>query len=50
MLLKARHYGKPVSLGVSGPKMSRADGVKRIEGYAKRSTEACVKMIRRLAK
>ena len=44
------HYGKPVSLGVSGPKMSRADGVKRIEGYAKRSTEACVKMIRRLAK
>jgi 6,7-dimethyl-8-ribityllumazine synthase len=40
--------GKPVSLGVSGPKMSRADGVKRIEGYAKRSVETTVKMIRRL--
>lgn len=41
-------HDKPVSLGVSGPKMTRADGVKRIEGYAKRATEACVKMIRRL--
>ena len=42
------HYGKPVTLGVSGPKMTRADAVKRIDGYAKRATEACVKMIRRL--
>jgi|TARA_B100001971_G_scaffold185673_1_gene185104 6,7-dimethyl-8-ribityllumazine synthase len=40
--------GKPVSLGISGPKMSRADAVRRIEGYAKRSTETVVKMIRRL--
>jgi 6,7-dimethyl-8-ribityllumazine synthase len=40
--------GKPVSLGVSGPKMTRADGVKRIEGYAKRSVESALKMIRRL--
>jgi 6,7-dimethyl-8-ribityllumazine synthase len=40
--------GKPVSLGISGPKMSRADGVKRIEGYAKRSVESALKMIRRL--
>jgi len=40
--------GKPVSLGVSGPKMSRLDSVNRIESYAKRSTEAAVKMIRRL--
>lgn len=40
--------GKPVSLGISGPKMSRLDSVKRIESYAKRSTEAAVKMIRML--
>ncbi len=40
--------GKPVSLGISGPKMTRADGVKRIESYAKRSVEGAVKMIRRL--
>lgn len=40
--------GKPVSLGISGPGMTRADGVKRIESYAKRSVEAAVKMIRRL--
>ena len=41
-------FEKPVSLGVSGPKMSHMDGVKRIEEYAKRSTESCIKMIRRL--
>ena len=41
--------GKPVALGVSGPKMTRADGVKRIESYAKRSVESALKMIRRLA-
>ncbi len=40
--------GKPISLGVSGPKMTRADGVKRIDGYAKRSVESALKMIRRL--
>ncbi len=40
--------GKPVSLGVSGPKMTHAAGVARIEGYAKRSVESCLKMIRRL--
>ena len=40
--------GKPISLGVSGPKMSRADGVKRIDSYAKRSVESALKMIRRL--
>lgn len=40
--------GKPVSLGVSGPKMTRLDGMKRIESYAKRSTESVVKMLRRL--
>jgi len=40
--------GKPVSLGISGPGMTRADGVKRIESYAKRSVESALKMIRRL--
>ena len=40
--------GKPVSLGVSGPGMTRADGIKRIETYAKRSVESALKMIRRL--
>ena len=41
-------YGKPVALGISGPGMSRADGVKRIESYAKRSVETALKMIRNL--
>jgi len=40
--------GKPVSLGISGPGMTRADGVKRIDSYAKRSVESALKMIRRL--
>ena len=40
--------GKPVSLGISGPRMTRADGLKRIESYAKSATEAAVKMIRLL--
>jgi len=41
-------YSKPVSLGISGPKMTRQDGVRRIEEYAKRSCESAIKMIRRL--
>ena len=40
--------GKPIALGISGPGMTRADGVKRIESYAKRSVETAIKMIRRL--
>lgn len=40
--------GKPVSLGISGPKMSHADAVKRIETYSKRAVETAVKLIRRL--
>ena len=39
---------KPVSLGISGPGMTRADGVSRIESYAKRSVESCLKMLRNL--
>jgi len=40
--------GKPVALGISGPGMTRADGIKRIESYAKRSVETALKMVRRL--
>ena len=41
-------YDKPVTLGVTGPKITHAGAVDRIEEYAKRSVEACVKMMRRL--
>jgi 6,7-dimethyl-8-ribityllumazine synthase len=41
-------FNKPVALGISGPKMSRADAVKRLDGYAKRSVESCFKMLRNL--
>ncbi|MEM3525877.1 MAG: 6,7-dimethyl-8-ribityllumazine synthase [Candidatus Jordarchaeaceae archaeon] len=46
----AVEYGKPVSLGVSGPGMTRAEATERIEEYAKRSVEAAVKMVRLLKK
>ena len=39
-------YNKPIALGISGPKMSRADAVKRLDGYAKRSVESCFKMLK----
>ena len=41
-------YSKPVSLGVTGPKISRAESMERIGEYAKRAVESCLKMIRRL--
>ena len=41
-------FDKPVSLGISGPKMTRIDALKRIDKMAKESVESCVKMIRRL--
>ena len=41
-------YSKPVSLGITGPKISRAESMERIDEYAKRSVESCLKMIRRL--
>ena len=43
----ALEYRKPVSLGVSGPGMTRLQGTERIDEYAKRSVEAAVKMVRR---
>lgn len=48
MMDLALEYGKPVSLGVSGPGMTRAEATERIEEYAKRSVEAAVKMVVRL--
>lgn len=41
-------FDKPVSLGVSGPGMTRVEAVERIEDFARRSVESVVKMIRRL--
>lgn len=38
-------YGKPVSLGIAGPGMSRLEAHKRIE-YAKRAVDAAVKMVK----
>jgi len=43
----ALEFGKPVTLGISGPKMSRPDAHRRID-YSKRAVEAAVKMVRRL--
>jgi 6,7-dimethyl-8-ribityllumazine synthase len=45
----ALEYDKPVSLGISGPKISRAESVQRIEGYSKRAVETVVKMIKKLS-
>ena len=43
-------YGKPVALGVAGPRMTRAQGTARIDEYAKRSVESAVKLARRMQK
>mgnify|MGYP001252444616 FL=1 len=40
-------YDKPVSLGISGPGMTRLEAHQRVD-YAKRAVEAAVKMYRRL--
>jgi 6,7-dimethyl-8-ribityllumazine synthase len=39
--------GKPVTLGISGPGMTRLDAHKRVE-YGKRAVEAAIKMCTRL--
>ncbi len=41
-------FDKPVTLGITGPKMSRADAQKRVD-YAKRAVEAAVKLLQRLS-
>ncbi|MCJ7444672.1 MAG: 6,7-dimethyl-8-ribityllumazine synthase, partial [Methanotrichaceae archaeon] len=40
-------HDKPVTLGITGPKMSRPDAHKRID-YAKRAVEAAVKLLKSL--
>ncbi len=40
-------YDKPVTLGISGPGMTRMEATERID-YAKRAVESAVKMIQRL--
>jgi len=46
----AVEYGKPVSLGISGPGMTRLQAFDRVNDYARRSVEAAVKMVKRLEK
>jgi 6,7-dimethyl-8-ribityllumazine synthase len=41
-------HGKPVTLGVSGPGMTRAQGQARIDDYARRSVESAVKLVKRM--
>jgi 6,7-dimethyl-8-ribityllumazine synthase len=43
----ALEYNKPVSLGISGPGMSRIEAHARVK-YAKRAVEAVVKMIKKM--
>ena len=40
-------YGKPVTLGISGPGMGRIAAHERVD-YARRAVEAAVKLVRRL--
>jgi 6,7-dimethyl-8-ribityllumazine synthase len=40
-------YNKPVTLGVSGPGMTRLEAQERVD-YAKRAVEAAVKLVKRL--
>jgi 6,7-dimethyl-8-ribityllumazine synthase len=40
-------YGKPVTLGISGPGMGRIAAQERVD-YAKRAVEAAVKLVKRL--
>jgi 6,7-dimethyl-8-ribityllumazine synthase len=46
----AVQYGKPVTLGVSGPGMTRLQGEERIDEYAKRAVESAVKLVKRSQK
>lgn len=40
-------YNKPITLGISGPGMTRLEAHKRVE-YGKRAVEAAVKLVKRL--
>ncbi len=43
-------YGKPVTLGISGPGMNRMQALARVDDYARRAVEAAVKLVKRLRK
>lgn len=43
----ALEYGKPVTLGIAGPGMTRMEAHQRVD-YAKRAVEAAVKLVQRL--
>jgi 6,7-dimethyl-8-ribityllumazine synthase len=43
-------YGKPVTLGISGPGMTRMQALERVNDYARRAVEAAVKMVKQLEK
>jgi 6,7-dimethyl-8-ribityllumazine synthase len=40
-------FGKPVSLGISGPGLTRLEALERVD-YSKRAVESVVKMVKRL--
>lgn len=42
-------YEKPISLGIIGPGVTRAQATKRIDTYAKRAVETAVKMTKSIA-
>ena len=42
--------GKPITLGISGPGMTRIQALERVNEYARRAVEAAVKMAKRLEK
>lgn len=44
----ALEYGKPVTLGVSGPGETFLQAQQRIEGYACRAVESAVNLVRRI--
>ena len=39
-------YEKPVSLGISGPKMTRMDAFNRIDRMAKNAVDCCAKLLK----
>lgn len=41
-------FGKPVTLGISGPGMTRLEAADRVE-YGKRAVESAIKLVQRLA-
>jgi 6,7-dimethyl-8-ribityllumazine synthase len=43
----ALEFGRPVTLGISGPGMTRLEAQERID-YAKRAVESAVKLVQRL--